>query len=507
MKWKITIRFILAMLVVSVVSSLINVLFSLYFSYEDYSADQLFNKFFSIDTGIDGFYSIAIDDFVSLDNSMITIKRKEDEIGKDAETNDETLKFAMYKNDTGDPYIVIETLMDSLSKDNGWIQVIDSTGKEIQSINKPEEIKTSYTLKELDKAVNGNIKVNEYLVKGVFEKLADSDKQFTFMIGIPKPGFELKTMIKYYLDYFRYMDTQKIVSIIVTLAVALFLGYLLAIRLNRPVARITDRITALAGGDYNADFPEDSFFKDVFKSLDNMANTLKGAEIEREKIKKIREEWITNISHDLKTPLSTIKGYSELLHESGSNLSKDELKNYIGVILEKTVYMDALINDLKLSQNLKNDAFPLNKQKGNLVELLRDTVIGILNDTRFENRHIHFNSESDNVWVEFDSHLLKRAFTNLLMNALVHNGEETEIWARIYRIDTIIVEICDNGKGISPDEQEKLFKRYYRGTSTNDFYDGSGLGLAISQEIIKAHGGSISLKSSIGKGTVVRISL
>jgi signal transduction histidine kinase len=175
--------------------------------------------------------------------------------------------------------------------------------------------------------------------------------------------------------------------------------------------------------------------------------------------------------------------------------------------LEKTVYMDALINDLNLTLKLKNESFPMNKKKENLVELLRDTVISILNDARFEGRLIHFVSELEEVWLEFDPHLMKRAFTNLVMNALVHNGDDTEISVHIFRDDMVIFEISDNGKGITQEEQEKLFERYYRGTSTNDFYDGSGLGLAISREIIESHGGSIGLKSSVGKGTVVRVSL
>lgn len=505
MKWKITIRFMLAMLVVSVVSGLFNVLISIYYSYEDYNANQTFDRVFSPVFSIGGCYITTVDEFGSVDDLTITLTDKSAVLKDDAEND--TLTFKMYGDTNGEPVLLMEGLEDSLLKDNGWIQVINSAGEEIGNINKPAEIKTLYTQGELDKAVNDTIKMNKYIVKAFLNKSDDSGNRMAFMLGVPKPRFDLENMVSYNLDYFRYMDTQKVISVIVTLVGALVLGYLLAIRLNKPVVRITDGITAMAGGNYDVDFTEDSYYKNVFISLNNMASTLRAATLEREKVEKIREEWVTNISHDLKTPLSSIKGYSELLHESGNGLSKEELQKYIGVILEKTDYMDALINDLKLTQSLKNEAFPLNKKKENLVELLRDTVIGILNDAKFQSRHIHFNSESEDVWMEFDSHLLKRAFTNLVMNSLVHNEEGTEIWVSIYHADMIIVEISDNGKGITPDEQDNLFERYYRGTSTNDFYDGSGLGLAISREIIQVHGGSITLQSSVGKGTVVRVSL
>lgn len=149
----------------------------------------------------------------------------------------------------------------------------------------------------------------------------------------------------------------------------------------------------------------------------------------------------------------------------------------------------------------------MQKEKGNLAELLRDTVINILNDPRYEDRLIHFDCEAEDLVMEFDPHLFKRAFTNLVMNAVMHNPEDTEIWVRARRDEGILVEISDNGNGISDSDQEKLFHRYYRGTSTNASYDGSGLGLAIAREIIEAHAGKIELESRLGEGTTIRIRL
>ncbi len=504
MKWKITLRFMLAVLAVSIISSFVNLLISLYFSYEQYSTTQVFNGIFSVAT----FSSNTSESYPATGAENVAVTVQTDDPIRINDFSNGELSFSITDRNSGEMIIISRNIMESITDENGWIQVVDSTGKEIGSFNKPNEVKRTYTLTEIEKAAENPMKMDNYYVRTVSE-ISTGDRnqgeKMTYVIGVPRPDFDLETIVDYNMDYFMALDTQKAVSTVVTLLAALILGYLLAVRLNRPVVKMTDGITAMAGGNYDVDFPKDSFYKDVYESLKQMATNLKAGELERKKTERMREEWITNISHDLKTPLSSIKGYGELLYESDQDLTHEDLQKYIGVVLEKSAYMDALINDLKLTQKLKNEAFPLKKTAGNLVELLRDTVIGILNDPHYESRYIHFDAESEDICFEYDPHLFKRAFTNLVMNAVVHNQEDTEIWVRIRQEDKIIAEINDNGKGIEPAEQERLFERYYRGTSTNDSYDGSGLGLVIAREIIQAHGGSIILKSSIGEGTTVQV--
>lgn len=507
MKWKITLRFILAVLAVSIISSLANALISMYFSYEQYSTTQVFNGIFSVWSFSGG----ASANPAASNSEGVYVKVQTDDSNialSDFDIQGDTLSFAIQDKNSDKVITITRDVVESIAQGNGWLQIIDSAGNEIGSFNKPEGIKKTYTMTEMEKAAVNPVKMEEYYVTAVSEistGLSDHDERMTYVIGIPQPDFDLKAMVDYNLDYFRVLDTQKAVSLMITLVIALVLGYLLAVRLNRPVVKITDGITAMAGGNYDVNFPNDSFYRDVYKSLNHMAAALKTSELERLKTEKMREEWITNISHDLKTPLSSIQGYGELLYESGQELTREDLQKYMGIVMEKSAYMDTLINDLKLTQMLKNEAFPLNRQKGNLVELLRETVISILNDPRFESRPLHFDPESENIVMEFDPHLFKRAFTNLIMNAVVHNAENTEIWVRIRQDGGLKIEISDNGKGIEQAEQEKLFERYYRGTSTSDSYDGSGLGLAIAREIIQAHGGSIDLESKVGDGTTVRV--
>jgi len=101
----------------------------------------------------------------------------------------------------------------------------------------------------------------------------------------------------------------------------------------------------------------------------------------------------------------------------------------------------------------------------------------------------------------FDRALMKRAFTNILYNSLVHNDEHTVMTINIYKKDKIYIEIEDNGRGIPEEDLSKLFERYYRGTDTGESHKGSGLGLNIAKQIIELHGGMIHVESSVGVGT------
>ncbi len=103
----------------------------------------------------------------------------------------------------------------------------------------------------------------------------------------------------------------------------------------------------------------------------------------------MREEWISNISHDLKTPLSSIKGYAEILANEDYKISEDEIINYSNIILNKTDYMEEMIEELRLNEKLKNNVLNLNKTKGNLTKFLREIIIEILNHPDYGDRIIH----------------------------------------------------------------------------------------------------------------------
>lgn len=416
---------------------------------------------------------------------------------------------------------------DILKKSNSWMQVIDSNGNEIKNYNKPQTVKASYTVEDIEElkenpemykdyittVVNQIVKVQidkENLTKEQILKAQmaeDQSSSVTFILGVPKPKITFSSILysafSYLTEWNNPKSIPKIVSLLLTLPVVLLLGYLFARKLANPVVKITDGIAAMSKGYFQMTYPKRGLYKEVYASLNNMAKVLQANEVERKRIENMREDWISNISHDLKTPLSSIKGYIELLVDNDEWITVEERKKYSQIIMDKSNYMEDLLYDLKLAQKLKNDLIPLKKSDGNLVELLRDVIIDILNTPENESREISFEPDEEDIIFCCDRTLIKRAFSNLIYNAIIHNPDKTTVHVKISKKQGICVEIEDNGKGISEEDQKNLFERYYRGTNTSKSYAGSGLGLAISKQIIEAHGGQISLESTIGKGTKI----
>lgn len=169
--------------------------------------------------------------------------------------------------------------------------------------------------------------------------------------------------------------------------------------------------------------------------------------------------------------------------------------------------MKEVMEDLSLTTRLRNKQLILHKKRVNLVRLLRDVVIDILNDPQYAERHIELKCDEKRIDMEIDETLLRRAFNNLIFNAIVHNSPDTHIIVSIQHDDKMLITIEDNGYGIPKEELDKLFDRYYRGTNTGELHKGSGLGMAIANDAIAAHGGQIEITSEVGSGTKIEVRL
>jgi signal transduction histidine kinase len=274
--------------------------------------------------------------------------------------------------------------------------------------------------------------------------------------------------------------------------------------MNRTLSNITTGIKGLASNEYTP-MKEKGMYKDVLYSLNLLDSKLKASEEERRRNQTLREEWIANISHDLKTPLSPIKGYAEILTDSKYDVSLLDVKKYGEVILRNAENVEDIVENLNFTYQLKNGMLPINRSDENLVRLLKEVIINILNHPKYEERNIIFNCTEDRINFNFDNTLLRRAFTNLLYNSVIHNAPDTIIKVSVRQEDKIYITIEDNGKGMSEEEVKKLFERYYRGTKSSVSVKGSGLGMAIAKQIIEVHEGKINVKSKLNVGTSIEI--
>ncbi|MCM1992203.1 HAMP domain-containing sensor histidine kinase [Oceanirhabdus seepicola] len=386
-----------------------------------------------------------------------------------------------------------------------WIQVLDENSMEVYNYQKPETVPTRYTPIQLVHSYKYIDEINDISTIFLGDKVIN-DIQYSYIMGFPRRTVKKQVLIYTDDGLLQVIKSISKIVLIIDSIIALIFGYLFSRRLTKPIGKIIKGVEKLGEGDYNLQYSTKGIYKDVNYNLNNLSHTLKENEKERKKLDEMREEWIANISHDIKTPLASIKGYAELL--SGEyELSKEESKSYTDVIDKKSNYIKELVDDLNFTTRIKNNISMLKKKEINLVKLVREAVIDILNDPIYSNRDINFVCEENTILKEIDDILIKRVINNLMYNALIHNDNNVKIEVQIIRDENVHIFVKDNGRGINPDEIKYIFERYYRGTNTGERHKGSGLGMAIAKDIVKAHGGNIKISSKLGEGTEIEVIL
>ncbi|MEK4759778.1 HAMP domain-containing sensor histidine kinase [Viridibacillus sp. FSL E2-0187] len=281
-------------------------------------------------------------------------------------------------------------------------------------------------------------------------------------------------------------------------------------RFGRPVLHFLKRIEKLAGQDFgfvndhklrrkkNGRFKRKyRIFDEVDQSLTQLSTKLADNECKIQQSEKLREEWITGLSHDLKTPLSSIYGYSKMLSSKDYEWSQDDVRKFAVTMQEKAEYMDVLIEDLTYTYQLKNNAIVISKEEVYLNAFINTYV----KNSASEN--VKMEQMNSEIHILADSILLKRILDNIVGNAEKHTSEGTSIYLQITELaNNVQLQIRDEGQGIPKEELDNLFNRYYRGTNTTSEASGTGLGLAITKQLVEAMDGEITVQSN-SSGTVV----
>ena len=259
-----------------------------------------------------------------------------------------------------------------------------------------------------------------------------------------------------------------------------------------PIRQINEATKKISAGDFDIELQSDreDEIGELTENFNIMAKDLN-------KIELLQKDFINNVSHEMKTPVSSIKGFAQLLEKE--NLTEEEKKEYIGIIVEES---DRLLNIssniLKLSK-LQNKEKLTNKTDVNISDQIRK-IINVL-ENKWTEKNITIMANLPETIVFGDEELLYQMWMNLLDNSIKFTGENGSIDIDIRKNNSkIIVSIKDNGIGMTEEEKKKIFERFYQ-VDQSHYSEGSGLGLAIVKRIINLSGGKIDIESSKGKGS------
>lgn len=260
--------------------------------------------------------------------------------------------------------------------------------------------------------------------------------------------------------------------------------------------------------DFRLEYQGKDEFEQVCLDFDEMRRRLKESIEMQLKYEKDKQELIADISHDLRTPITVIKGYVEGLRDGVAN-TQEKQKRYLDMIHKKACDMDSLVDNLFLFSNMDTKHYPFHFQKTDIGQYFNEFFIQAKAEFIQKGLEISLdNSTIRDVFVKIDHMEMDRVFTNILENSVKYKAAELgKVHAKLnHENQCIIITIADDGPGVKTDDLDRLFTRFYRGDSSRtNPHEGSGLGLAIAKHIANAHGGTIKARNNHGLEVIITL--
>lgn len=283
-------------------------------------------------------------------------------------------------------------------------------------------------------------------------------------------------------------------------------------RIMKPLEKLRVAVDEISKGHYGFTVEEDelNMVGDLISSFNNMSVKLKEADDLKEKYELNRKELIAGISHDLKSPITSIIGYVDAI-QTGVATTEEKRDKYLSIIESNAQYTNKLIDDLFLFSKLDINQMKYEFIKLPIREFLEDVIVEKKLEFEEQGIRVDYNMDINNdQQLAIDGKMVYRIMSNILSNAVKYGDKEMpRIYINATKVDEgVEVRITDNGPGIPEKNVRHIFDVFYRGdASRNKEIGGTGLGLAIAKQLVEAHGGTIYAESEIGVGTSIVFSL
>lgn len=378
----------------------------------------------------------------------------------------------------------------SLKKLNCWAMLLDNTGHVSWSYDLPNQIPLSYSLIDI-----AQLSRNYLMDYPVFVWEHDDG---LVVIGYPKNSLA-KYQFNFPIKWISELPYRVLGLLIINILLALLLSILIGSKLIKSIKPLISGIHALSD-EKPVDIETKGVLSDLAMSINNTSSLLQEKNNLLKSKDEARSNWIAGISHDIRTPLSMVLGYSSELEEN-ENLN-NEYRKQASIIRQQAEKLRSLVNDLNLVSMLEYEMQPLDLKPVRLSVIARQIATEFLNGGLDEEFTIELDISNENLIVKGDEKLLIRAITNLLQNSINHNPEGCQICLQTTLDDKNNCHfiVSDNGKGISQSELSNLTELPYSSKIKSHVYNGHGLGLPMVARIVKVHHGLLILTSATGKG-------
>jgi signal transduction histidine kinase len=335
----------------------------------------------------------------------------------------------------------------------------------------------------------GEYTVNEYPVTYSFKQVG------TVQIGYYGPYYFNDND----LAFINTLNKILVAAGIFSLLIALLTGAFMAKRLSMPISRVIKSAQMISKGYYNDRIADKAGTKEIYQltaTINNLAETLEKQEI-------LRKRLTADVAHELRTPLATLQGHMEAMIDGIWKPDVERLKS----CHDEIIRINGMVGDLEKLARYESENLVLNITEFDVSELIRHIIANF--EFEFANKKIDLRFNGEEIIVHMDKDKISQVIINLLSNAFKYTPEGGSAQVSLKEEeDNIIINVSDNGIGIPADDLPYIFERFYRADkSRNRMTGGAGIGLTISKAIIDAHGGAISVKSELNKGTEFTVKL
>lgn len=405
---------------------------------------------------------------------------------------------ALHKTTNG--YVLTEDMSEELASCNAWAMFIDNDTHSVvwQTDDLPDTVPKSYTISDIANLTRGYI--NDY---PTFTGESDTG---LMVLGYPKDSY-WKSMWPSW-DYHLIANFPRIVLVVLAVNFALiFLIYMIAnTKLLKSIKPIADGIQDLPT-EKPVHIKEKGLLSELAAHINQASEVLQSQKYQLRKKETARANWITGVSHDIRTPLSMVMGYASQLLDA-THLTEEEHKK-TSVILKQSERIRNLINDLNLASKLEYNMQPTKLMSVNAVSVVRQVIVDFINNDIDDKYPIEWQTEEslEDCFINADRDLLKRAISNLMQNCINHNANGCIIYVTVQaKHGKCIIHVEDNGVGATDEQIQKLNNTpHYMVCDDNTVKQRHGLGLLIVKQIVANHHGDIYISQSSYGGFSVQL--
>ncbi len=297
-------------------------------------------------------------------------------------------------------------------------------------------------------------------------------------------------------------DLSTLIYLLIALAVSCLIGTIIASILSNLVTKqasiLNESINKVANGDFNIELetPKNKVLKETIENFNKMVKDLKS-------VAMLRNDFISNFSHEFKTPIVSINGFAEVLRDN-KNLSQEQREEYLQIIIDESARLSKLSQNTLLLSKLETQSSVLDKNKYFLDEQIRQIVLLLHNE--LANKNINIKLKLNKLPYFANENLFHHVWLNIINNALKYAKSKITITS-VKQENQYIIKIEDDGLGVNQETLKHIFEKYYQGENSSVSSMGNGLGLSIAQKIIHLHNGKIEAQSIYGKNMIFLIYL